>query len=156
MGRVPRTPRRNLGIPILGGVLTTAVVVSGVLFWVPMSSEQPSQAQTGSTTIGVQQYNFETVIVGNLPSIFSYRGVTFDFSIGGENCFQNTGGGTICGNVIEPNGDSFSFSISLSPPTYGPGPWATWVTPSHREAVEIEGDNLGSTANDLTHLLVAA
>ncbi len=131
---------------LLAGISTVAVVSVLVLLEVPISEEQ-----SGYTMIGFQLYTFEAVDIYQSPWVnFTYQGVVFEFPP--PECPQNTGGGNICGSVIQSNGVNFSFNIALPPPCHGLGSWLNWVSPNQLEALEVEVCANSQT----THLLVAA
>jgi hypothetical protein len=128
---------------ILLGAIAVGAVLTGLLLWVPVAQEQ-----SGYTVVGFQLYAFEAVNIESSPwANFSYRGV--EFELPAVDCPQNTGGGNVCGRVVEPSGANYSFVISFPPACSGFGSWATWVSPGQHEAVEIED------CSRSTHLLVA-
>jgi hypothetical protein len=126
------TRRRKMWIILSAVIMASAIVTVAILLWVPIAQEQ-----TGYTFVGSQFYTFESVNVFNSPSSdFTYRGMVFDF-YEGPDCPQNAGGGALCGSVLQPNGVNVSFMFTFSPPYQGLGPWSTWVSPNHQEAIEI-------------------
>jgi hypothetical protein len=140
------TRRRKMWALVLAGIATASVVTPLVLLQVPISEEQ-----SGYTMIGFQLYTFEAVNIYQSPwAHFTERGVEFEFPP--PDCPLNTGGGNVCGSVLQPNGVSFAFDIELPPPCHGIGSWLTWVSPNQREAIEVGV----CASSQTTHILVAA
>jgi hypothetical protein len=139
------TRRRRKWAVLLGLLVAVTTVIVCVLLWQPISEEQ-----SGYTMIGWQLYAFESVDIYSSPWVnVTFRGVLFEFPP--PMCPLNSGGGNVCGDVVESNGTSFSFDIALPPPCSGAGTWLTWVAPDHHEAIELEVCG-GSAA----HVLVEA
>ena len=89
-------------------------------------------------------YTYENVtIFGPHWSNFTYRGVTFSFTVW---CGPvGLGGAPICGNASESNGPTYPFSFweNGGAPPVGPVPWQKWVAPDGHEAVEFQPDSGG-------------
>jgi hypothetical protein len=140
-----RTGRRTTGVlaAVTGG--TVGVVLVIVPLWVPNS-----QVSSGYIEVGTTLYAYESVNAGAAPALnVSFHGVLFEFPPAA--CAQSTGGGNICGTVVESDEVTYSFDVPLPPSGPAPGPWVTWIAPDGHEAIELAPD-LG----DLTRVLVAS
>jgi hypothetical protein len=139
------SPRRKKWV-LLGAVAGTALfAVALVLLFVPISQES-----SGYTMVGAHLYSYESEALfgdGNGWNNYSYRGVTFGFSLV---CGPpNPGGPTICGNATAADGVPHAYEFGeVGPPRDGPGPWQTWVAADAHEAVEFQ-------PGGFVHLLVA-
>ena len=139
MKAMSRPRRRWL---IIGSLVAAAAVVSALVVLSIPNSVEPS----GATLIDFRFYSFESVSLFNKPAWqnYTYKGVTFEFHLW---CLASPAAGELCGNATEANGAIFPYSFSDGPPTWGPPPWQTWVSPDYHEAVQYQ-------TGGLAHLMV--